>query len=498
MMLITPLLGAESGFQALPVAFSLGKALLLIGVVLTLAIFIIPRLLEVIVRARLREILMLGGVIIIIGTAWLTSWLGLSLALGAFIAGLAISESPYRHQLFAEILPFKDVFNSLFFISVGMLLDLRFLGNHLLPVLLLGLGILLAKGLLGGLAVKLLSGSTRMALLVGVAISQIGEFSFVLARFGQDFRLLDADLYQGFLAITVLTMLFAPRLMAAAPHLAGRIPERLDSRLARDRGKTASEILATTGNHTIIVGFGLNGRYLARVLKSSSIPYCILELNPRTVREAQKEGEPICFGDASRLEILQMVNLSGARVLVITVTELPITRRIISVARLNHPRLHIIARTKFTMDVDELYRIGADQVIAEEFETATEIFARVLAEYDLPRNFIAAYIDTIRREGSPMLRQPQLPAVSVEKLRQLLAGSIVQNFLLLEDSPAAGKTLAQLDLRKRTGATIIAIVHNDRSTANPPADSVLTVGDLLVMMGTHRAMDSVEELLSPK
>lgn len=503
MMLITPLLSGDTGFRIFPIALSLGKAVFLIGVVLLLAVFVVPKLLAVIVNARLREILILGVVVICIGTAWLTSWLGLSLALGAFIAGLAISESPYSHQVFAEILPLKDVFNSLFFISVGMLLDLRFLGNHFLLLLLLVLGTLLVKTIFGGLTVKFLSGSTRLALLVGLAISQVGEFSFVLAKFGLRFQLLNTDVYQGFLATTVLTMMATPLLMTVAPHLAQRVPERLDSTLAREQQKAPSNHFAALRDHAIIVGFGLNGQYLARVLKDSSIPYCILELNPQTVRDAQKEGEPICFGDATRLEILRLVNIAEARILVITADDIAIARRIVSVARISHKNLYIIVRAKFAAHVEELYQLGANQVIAEEFETATEIFARVLAEYELPRHVIETYIEKIRREGTPMLRpsgfrKPALPPTSLEKLRQLLAGNVIENFLLLENSSAVGKTLAQLDLRNRTGATIIAVLRDNQSSANPAADFVLQQGDLLVIMGTHRELESVGELLLPE
>jgi CPA2 family monovalent cation:H+ antiporter-2 len=288
-------------------------------------------------------------------------------------------------------------------------------------------------------------------------------------------------------------------LIALAPRLAQRVPERLDSKLAKQQLETPGKNLTALRDHTIIVGFGLNGRYLARVLKESGIPYCILELNPKTVRAEQKEGEPICFGDASRLEILRSVNFNEARILVITMAEMPVARRIISVARQNHPHLYIIARTKFAATVEELYRLGANQVIAEEFETATEIFARVLAEYDLPRNVIEAYIETVRRESSSPVqtgRRPEFPLTSMEKLRQLLAGSVVENFLLLDHSPASGKTLAQLDLRKKTGATIITIVRNNQAIPNPPADFVLAPSDLLVMMGTHRALENVAALLS--
>jgi CPA2 family monovalent cation:H+ antiporter-2 len=496
MMLITPMLAANAGLDILPIVLSLGKALLLIGLVLLLAMFIVPKLLHVLFNVRVREILILGVVIICIGTAWLTSSLGLSLALGAFIAGLAISESPYSHQVFAEILPFKDVFNSLFFISVGMLLDLRFLGNHFLLLSLVVLGVLFIKAVLGGLTVKLISGSTRLGLLVGLAISQVGEFAFVLAKFSLPFQILDVNLYQGFLATTVLTMMATPLLMAAAPRLAQRVPDRFDSPLPHAQPQAPNLTAAALHDHTIIVGFGLNGRYLARVLKESSIPYCILELNPQTVREAQKAGEPIGFGDASRLEILRLVNSSAARVLVITVDDISIGRRIVAVAHQNHPRLYLIVRTKFAAHVEELYQLGANLVIAEEFETATEIFGHVLAEYDLPRNVIDAYIETIRREGSAMIRRPKLLPASLERLRQLLAGNIVDNFLLLENSPAVGKSLAQLDLRNKTGASVIAIVRDHQTLTNPAADFVLAANDLLVVMATHRGLENVAAMLA--
>lgn len=497
MMLITPLLQGEGSLQILPIALSLGKALLMIGLILALAILVVPRVLERIVRARLREILVLGIVVICIGTAWLTSALGLSLALGAFIAGLAISESPYSHQAVAEILPFKDVFNSLFFVSVGMLLDVRLLMQNFPMISVLVLGTILGKALVGGLAIRLLSGSARLALLVGLAIAQIGEFSFVLAKFGLQFQLLNESFYQGFLATTVLTMIATPGLIALAPKLAQRMPQSWERlRVSKkEEEKSSGAHLAHMREHVIIVGFGLNGRYLARVLKDSGIPYCILELNPHTVRSAKSENEPICFGDATRLEILRLVNFSQARVLVMTVAEMPIARRVISTARHNHPELYIIVRTRFAAEVEELYRLGATQVIAAEFETAIEIFGHVLAEYDLPRNVISAYVETVRREGASPLRRPFLPPASLERLRQLLAGNIVENYLVLENSPAAGKTLAQLALRQRTGATIIAIVRDHHSHSNPSSDFTLASGDLLVVMGTHRALDKAAQLL---
>jgi CPA2 family monovalent cation:H+ antiporter-2 len=290
-------------------------------------------------------------------------------------------------------------------------------------------------------------------------------------------------------------MLATPLLMTLAPHLAKRLPGRLDSGLSREQVETGSRRIASVRDHTIIVGFGLNGRYLARVLKDSSIPYCILELNPHTVRDAGQEGEPICFGDASRLEILRMVNLSESRILVITADDLATSRRIVSIARQNQTELYIIVRTKFASNARDFYHLGANHVIAEEFETATEIFAHVLAEYDLPRQLIDRHIAAMRRHGAPMLRKPEFAPTSLQRLRQVLAGNLVENFLLLDKSPAIGKSLAQLDLRNRTGATIIAVVRNDQSHSNPSADFVLAADDLVVAMGTHRELENVANLL---
>ncbi|MCA9740995.1 MAG: cation:proton antiporter [Deferribacteres bacterium] len=495
MVLITPLLGASGGIELLPLLWSLAKALGLVAGVLLLSLFLVPRLLEMVVRVRLREIMVLGVVVIAIGIAWTTSLFGVSLALGAFIAGLAISESPYSHQVTAEILPFKDIFNSLFFVTIGMLLDLRFLLQNIWIVGILVLATLILKALIAGVTTRIHSGSFKLAIAVGFGIAQIGEFSFVLAKLGQGHALISAPQYQAFLAVAVLTMLVTPFMMQAGNALSKKAPESLPSKIQKQQRETQSQRDKLT-NHTVIVGFGLNGRYLARVLKESHIPYVILELNPQTVREAVQNGEPIYFGDASRQEILEHASLRTARALVSTFADASVARKILAAARQLCPNLFIILRTKFAASSEQLYDLGADLVIAEEFETATEIFARVLAEYGLPRSVIQAYTDAIRREGTPLLQQTALSSNSLEKLGELLAGSIVENFLVLESMPVVGQSLVQLDLRKRTGATVIAIVRDSQPISNPGGEIELTAGDLLVVMGAHRSLDAVQKLLA--
>lgn len=190
-----------------------------------------------------------------------------------------------------------------------------------------------------------------------------------------------------------------------------------------------------------------------------------------------------------------MVNFAGARTLVITADDLPASRRIVSVARQSQKDVYIIVRTKFATNAKELYRLGANDVIAEEFETATEIFAHVLAEYDLPRHVIDRHLEAMRRDGSPMLRQPVLAPASLQRLRQLFAGNVVENFLLIENSSAVGKTLAGLDLHNKTGAMIIAVVRDDQSIANPSSDFALKAYDMIVVMGNRQAMERTAGLL---
>lgn len=232
----------------------------------------------------------------------LTAWAGLSLALGAFLAGLVLSESEYAHQMFAEVVPFRDTLSSLFFVSVGMLLDLRFVIGHPLIVVSMVVGVLLAKLLAGGLPTLLVGYPTRVAVLTGAALLQVGEFSFVLANRGQQVGLLDREAYQTFLAAAVITMVLTPFAIALAPRLAELISK--STPLGRWSTSRRDEELhpasgANRRGHVIIVGFGLGGQNLARVLRSVEIPYVILELNPESVRRSHAHGEPIYFGDCT-------------------------------------------------------------------------------------------------------------------------------------------------------------------------------------------------------
>jgi CPA2 family monovalent cation:H+ antiporter-2 len=361
------------------------------------------------VRLRSPEVFILFVVLLSLGTAWLTSLFGMSMALGAFVAGLVLSESEYSHQIVSDILPFRDVFNSIFFISIGMLLSLSSLFEHLFVVLLWVVALIVGKALITLLAVRLLRHSVRVATLVGLGLAQVGEFSFLLAKVGAAQGLLLTDDYQRFLAAAILSMIATPWLISVAPRVGLLLQARLspqsllEPRLARQTG----EVELT--NHVIIVGYGLNGRNLASVLQRREIPFLVLELNAETVRRARATGVPIVYGDAVRRDVLLHAGVLRAAVLVLAISDQLATRHAVALARELRPELHLIVRTRYLSEVPELYKLGATQVIPEEFETSIEIFARVLGTYGVTPAVIQQEAEAVRGAGYEVLRSAAPP-----------------------------------------------------------------------------------------
>lgn len=491
MIVLTPVLAGAVQASAAAVAGRFAVSLLAIALVFVVARYLMPRLLFVMVRTRVREVLVLGALLVCLGMAWLTESFQFSLALGAFIAGIIISESEYSHQVVAEVTPFRDVFNSLFFISIGMLLDARFALANAAAVVGLAAAILVVKSLAAGAAVALLGFPRRIVVITGFSLAQVGEFSFVLLKVGQTHNLVDPGLYQTFIAASILTMLATPGLMSLAPRL-GVLSSRTGTSAA------AGEMVSAAGaprNHVVVVGLGTNGRNLSRVLRSAGISYVSVELNPEVVRQARAEGEPVLYGDATRREILESAGIAGAGVAVFAISDLAAVRLAIRYARELNSGVHIIVRTRLVGDIDDLLRRGADEVVAEEFETSIEIFTRVLRYYRVPRNVILAETRVLRGESYRMLRTPTLEAGSPEALMDILSAGTTDVFRLGPDAFAAGRTIGELDLRRRTGTTIIAVVRGERSITSPMPDLCLETGDDLVLMGSHAALDGAFDLL---
>ncbi len=494
MMLLLPVLGESTTAGAvtlLSVFISLGKAVLGLVAVYFSARLIVPFLLHQTIRLKNREMFFLLVVLLCLGAAWVTYSLGLSLALGAFLAGLIISESEYSHHIVAEIMPFRDYFASIFFISIGMLLHTDYLRTHVLLLAFLTTSLVLVKTALVMVTAKMLRYPIRSALLAGLGLAQIGEFSFLLAQQGLARGLMGEDVFQIFISASILSMLATPFLIQAGPKITAFLPE-----VAR-RHKEKEDVCSLVG-HTIIAGYGLNGRNLAKTLRATHIPYVVLEVNADTIRQARGEGEPIIYGDITRTDVLQRAGVECAKVIVFAISDYNAARMAVRIARQLNSDIFILVRTRYAAEVDELTRLGANQVIPEEFETSVEIFSRVLHEYHIPNNIIANQIQLVRFEGYKMLRGLSLDQENIGRVAALFAGATVDNIQLQTDSPAAGRTLRELDIRKNTGATVIAIARNGEANTNPGPDFRLEPEDIVVLIGAHRALDEAVNLLTRK
>lgn len=488
MMLLTPLLGGATGNVGKSLLFLLAKGIGVIVVVLISAHWIVPRLLYQIARTRSRELFILSIVVMCFAVAWLTSSIGLSLALGAFLAGLIISESEYSHQALSNILPFRDVFTSFFFISIGMLLDLGFVFKHPLLISLIALGVLFVKTITGSFASALLGFPLRTTILVGLILSQVGEFSFILSRTGLEYNLLDGNIYQTFLSVSVLTMAAAPFIVALAPLIADSIsqlplPERIKSGLYPSPGINIADKKESLKDHLIIIGFGVNGRNVARAAKVAGIPYLIIEMNPDTVRSEQEKGELIYYGDAVQEAVLERAGINDARVLVVAISDPAATRQVTAIARRLNPKVYVIARTRFVQEVKPLYELGANEVIPEEFETSVEIFTRVLTKYLIPRNDIEKFIAEVRSDGYEMFRSPTISSPSLSDLSFHFPNIDICTLQVSDKSSIIGKSLAQIELRNKYGVTLLAIRRDSSILTNPGGDTQLSANDILILLG---------------
>lgn len=500
MMLLTPILGGQSDGSALAILLTLGESVLVVALVIAASWYLVPKVLGHIVRSRSRELFLLTIIVSCLGIAWLSSLGGLSLALGAFIAGLVISESEYSHQAMAEVLPFRDSFNSLFFVSIGILMDWRVLFSHPLPVAGLLVAVLLVKFVAGAGAVLLAEVPLRSAIMVGIALAQVGEFSFLLAQQGQESGFLRGDPYQIFLAVSVLSMIVTPFLMQWSPHLARRAEawQRLRHWLP---SRTTAHVLRTEGkqirmkDHVIIVGYGLNGRNLARVLGETEIPYLALDLDGDIVSREAKHGVPVYYGDGTNPNVLRHMKVEDAKVLVVAISDPFITRRAVQVAKGLNPKLHVVVRTRYLRELEELHQLGADDVVPEEFETSIEIFSLVLQTYKLPQSFVMQMVTQVRHEGYALLRRSELPELEHHLRGGTLADAAVETCRIDDDSPAQGKTLAEIALPSRTGASVIAWTHAGVTQANPSENTRLMAGDIVVLLGSRVQIRQAMELL---
>lgn len=497
MMLLIPILGGRSGGMPGNAILMLSvKAAAVVAFVIIAARYAVPRMLYQITKLRMREVFLLSIVAICGSVCWLTFRAELSLALGAFLAGLIIAESEYSHQALSSILPFRDVFTSFFFMSIGMLLNVRYFLDHAALICLLAVGVMAVKAVIAVGSSIVTGAPLRVSLLAGLSLVQIGEFSFVLATAGISVNLLSSDMYQMFLNIAILTMMSTPFIISLAPRIADGIM-KLPLPAVLNSGYHAGFLAPDAPHrddldrHIIIVGYGINGRNVARAARVAGIPYVIIEMNPDTVRDEKRNGESIFYGDATDEAVLKYAEVKKARVAVLAIADASATRKIAAAMKAANKELYVIARTRFLQEVRSLYDLGVDEVIPEEFETAVEIFSRVLKKYMVPFDEIQKLVWEVRSGDYGVFRNTSKYSVLPEVLRNCLPDTEISVLQIEESSPMAGKTIEQLNLRKEYGITVVAIHRREAMQPNPPADTELRSGDRILAIGAPEAIAKI-------
>lgn len=405
MILLIPYLAGDPASADQSLLLLLLKFVAIILFVYFGARYLVPKTLYLVAKTQSRELFILSIIVIAFSVAFITQSLGLSLALGAFLAGLMISESDYSQAALGNILPFLHVFTSFFFLSIGMMLDIKYVISEPVNILLFTGLVLLIKTLIAALAAFILGYPLRTVILVGFTISQVGEFSFILAMQGSAAGLLSAENYQLFLNISVLSMATTPLAIFFAVKSGNRIMKMdIPEVLRYGYANIPESTMASVSDHLIIVGYGINGRNVARAAKYVDIPHVIIELNPETVRMEKAEGEIIFFGDATQPEVLEHAFIQSARILVVTIPGTGEAGRVIRSARAMNPDLFIIVRTRLVNDLTVMYEAGANEVIPEEFETSVEIFTLVMQKYRIPKEEIEKLIGDVRSDGYQVFR----------------------------------------------------------------------------------------------
>lgn len=485
MMLLIPFLAGGSGPDALMVIWKLVKSILIIVVILVAARYIIPFVLERLVTMNMRDVLVISSVVITMGIAWITESLGLSLAIGAFLAGLALSDTDFTHQIISDISPFRDVFLSVFFVSFGMILNLDFLRENTGYIIPISLMIILTKATIVFGLVKWMRYPLRIALLSGVLLSQIGEFSFVLASQGFENKIISNEIYQTFIGASVLTFMVTPLLVSLVYYLLTRknIFNPTQQDLHPDERIQVS-------NHVIICGMGLNGRNLAKVLKDTAIHYVVIDLNFQKIKKAKSKGDKnTIWGDASSVEILRRANVEAARVMVIAISDRFLTKSCLQSAKAINPKLHVIVRTKYLADIEELLALGADDVIPEEFETSIQIFSRVLKMFHIPNSIVLAQGNIIRNKSYGVFRDVRYTQEAFDQIGQILAQGTIETYFIGPGNPIIGQSIRDVNLKAESGAMIINIIRKNQTITNPPSEFVFEAEDQLILFGSHSAID---------
>lgn len=491
LMIVLPELSDPTGDFA-RIGLAALRAVLLLGLIVFVSTTIVPRMMAFVARWNSRELFFLATITLAVGVGYLTFLAGLSMALGAFVAGLVVNESEYSHQALSDIIPLRDLFGMIFFVSVGMLLDPLVAWRQLGVLALLVLLIAAAKAGILGVVVRLFGYWNIVPLAVAFTLFQVGEFAFVLARVGLSSGAISNEVY-------TLTLNTAIATMALTPMVSGLTPA-LYAWLWRQRDREALETINVPGtglaNHVVIAGAGRVGRSIANALVRLKLPFVLIELDDRRVQQAKEAGLPLIYGDASQAVVLEAAKLGAARALLVTVPSFPDVRSIVRVARQLRPDVPVIARAEGPDAIHALYEAGIQEVTSPEFEAAIEMTRQALIYFHVPAHEILRVASAIRHEQYAHIGELGPSGLALMSQIGEMARQLDFNWVgLPANSPLNGRTLEELRIRSRTGVSIVAIIHDGALVSNPDGHARLEAGDLVAVLGTREQIARFEQAM---
>jgi len=457
--------------------------------------WLIPKLLHVIALTKSQELFMMSIFLICLAIALFTFKMGMSLAFGAFLAGLMVSESEYSHNAFGNMVTFKDTFTSFFFVSIGMLLDLSFIADNLSLVLFTVLLVIGIKAMIAGGTGFILGHTFKGTVMVGIALSQVGEFSFILAKTGVDNKILSGFIYHLFLAVAVITMAVAPILIMLSPKISNllfRLP--LPKVLIKGLFPLKEMEIPNLSNHLVIIGKDASALKMASMAKEANIPCVSIIFDPVLAKERMMKGELTIYGDAINEPILYKAHTDIAAIVVISVGDLVPCMAIAEKIRKLNKSVYILARSKSTDHMKDLYKVGIDQVIPEKLEMALDMFTRVLSQFLVPQKEINKLISHLRNEFFGIFRDRDLknkPTPLHDILHIEISAIAVEKRSMVD-----GKTLAEINLRKNTGVTLLAIKRQNEIIEHPDSNFPLHTGDVAYLLGNPEQINHAGELFS--
>jgi CPA2 family monovalent cation:H+ antiporter-2 len=476
---------------------AMASALLFVVLMMLAGDYLVPVLLSRVVHLRSRELFVLAALTLAIGTALASSaYFGVSLALGAFVAGLVVGESPFSHQVGADLLPFREAFAVIFFVSVGMLVDPRLLLEQWERVLIVALLIVVVKGVISGLIAMVFRCTGRTVLVAAAGRGQIGEFSFIIGHSGVTLGVIDQSLYSLILAGAIISITVNPLVVRLVEPTERWLKRRnwwtvLDAVARANAGKADPD--PDINEHVVIVGCGRVGRHIAEALGKLGIPRLVVEADPIRIDKLRELGVPVLYGDAGSSDILATAHLDRARALVITLPDDAAALAVVATAKKHAPKVPIVARASTWEGAKRLKDDGASQVVRPELEGGVEIVRRTLLDLDLPVREVQRYTDLVRREGLTESDRPSPEQARVLDDLVHAAKDLEVGWLVVEaGSAVAGRALADTLLRATAGVTVVAIARHNDLIRNPGPREVLEPADRVAVIGSPTQVAAAE------